>query len=268
MSRKMQRFGLVVGVISLILAIGNLAIFYWTSGFSFLFLGPMAFCGSLVAFAHGSWRIASAAGFLSLCSSILAGTPTRQFYSWQLVLLCGAIAIAIPLGCWLWVNYRKDRTLENRPLVAAWLARIQRGLGPLLGATGLTIGLIAWLEFDLAYCSIFIGHLAEEFTSAGRGALFLASIAFLLGVTTIGCGVWRLGSLAIYVSLGTLVAMLHALASPYDSETYLLSAPLGLLYEPLVRPPFHPLYNPWIAAILATILFVTWIVGRRQNPTD
>ncbi len=199
MTGRLQRFGLVVGAIGLILAIGNLAIFYWVSGFSFLFLGPIAGCAALVALAHGSWRIASVAGFLSICSSVLAGTARRPFYSWQLVLLCAAIAVGFLLACCLWVNYRNNRTLENRPLVAVWIARIQRGLNPLLGATSLTIGLVVWLEFDFAYCSILDGHLVEEFEGFapyGREVCLLASSAFLMGATTIGCGAWRLGTLA------------------------------------------------------------------------
>ena len=261
-------FGVAIGVISLIAAIANLAMFYWVWGIVFLALGPMAFCGALVAFSHGSWRIASVAGFLSLCSSVLAGTRARTLESWQLALLCGAVAIVLLLGGWLWANYRKDRNLEKRPLLAAQLARIQRGLGPLLGATGLTIGLIAWLEFDLASCSFFSGHLAEDFAPIGGEAFLLVPIAFLLGVTTIGCGVWRMGSLATYVSLGALVALVHALYSPASAAFFMLTTPLFLFFLPFTLPPFHPLYNPWIAAVLAAILFVTWIVGRRQNPTD
>ena len=268
MPRKFPRFGLAVGVISLIAAIANLAFFFWKLGFSFLALGPMAFCGALVAFSHGSWRTASIAGFLSLCSSVLAGTRARTLESWQLALWCGAVAIVLLLGGWLWANYRKDRTLEKRPLLAAWLAGIQRGLGLLLGATSLTIGLIAWLEFDLASCSFFSGHLAEEFAPIGREAVLLAPIAFLLGATTIGCGVWRLGSLATCVSLGALVALAHALYSPASLAFFMLTSPLFLFFLPFTLPPFHPLYSPWITAILAAILFVTWIVGRRREPTD
>ena len=268
MPRKFPRFGLAVGVISLIAAIANLAFFFWKLGFSFLALGPMAFCGALVAFSHGSWRTASIAGFLSLCSSVLAGTRARTLESWQLALWCGAVAIVLLLGGWLWANYRKDRNLEKRPLLAAWLARMQRGLGVLLGATGLTIGLVAWLEFDLASCSFFSGHLAEEFTSIGGEAFFLAPIAFLLGVTTIGCGVWRLGSFATCVSLGALVALAHALYSPADAAFFMLTFPLFLFFLPVTLPPFHPLYNPWIAAIFAVILFVTWIARRRRNQTQ
>ena len=261
-------FGFWIGVISLIAAIANLGIFYWVTGFFFLALGPMAFCWALVAFAHGSWRIASIAGFLSLCSSVLVGTRGRALQSWQLVLLCGAGAVVLLLGGWLWANYRKDRNLEKRPLLAACLAGMQRGLGLLLGATGLTMGLIVWLEFNLASCSFSDGHLAAEFAPIGGEAIFLAPIAFLLGVTTIGWGVWRLGSFASCVSLGALVALAHALYSPADVAFFMLTFPLFLFFLPFTLPPFHPLYNPWIAAILAVILFVTWIARRRRNQTQ
>ena len=265
-----RRFGFAAGVFSLLLASGNLAIFYWISGFSFLFLGPIALCAALIALAHGSWRIASVAVFLSICSSVLAGTARRPFYSWQLVLLCGAIATACLLAWWLWANYRKNRTIRNRPLLATWLAGIQRGLGPLLGAASLTMGLIAWLEFDLAYCSALSGHLTEQFEGFapnGARAGLLASGAFLTGMTTIGCGAWRLGTLATHVSVGALVALNHVLYSTQVFELFLLTAPLALLYQPFTLAPLHPLYNPWIATILAATLFVTWIVGRRRNPT-
>ena len=265
-----RRLGFAAGVFSLIVASGNLAIFYWVDTFSFMFLGPIALCAALIAVVHGSWRIACVAGFLSICSSVLAATARRPFYSWQLVLLCGSIATACMLAWWLWANYRKNRTIKNRPLLAPWHAGIQRGLGPLLGAVSLTMGLIVWLEFDLAYCSVFGGHLTEEFETFapnGRAVAFLSSSAFLTGVTAIGCGAWRLGTLATHVSVGALVALNHILYSIQVFEFFLLTAPLALLYQPFTLAPLHPLYNPWIAAILAGILSFTWIVGRRRNLT-
>ena len=265
-----RRFGFAAGVVSLIVASGNLAIFYWVDWFSFLFLGPIALCAALIAFAHGSWRIACVAGFLSICSSVLAATARRPFYSWQLVLLCGSIATACLLAWWLWAKYRKVRTIKTRRLLATWLAGIQRGLGPLLGAASLAMGLIVWLEFDLAYCSAFGGHLTEAFETFapnGMEVALLSSSAFLTGVTAIGCGAWRLGTLATHVSVGALVALNHVLYSTQVFEIVLLTAPLALLYQPFTLAPLHPLYNPWIAAILAATLFVTWIVGGRRRHT-
>lgn len=53
---KMRRSGTVAGVISLTIAIIHLPLLYWASGFGFLFLGPIAFCASVVALVRGSWK--------------------------------------------------------------------------------------------------------------------------------------------------------------------------------------------------------------------
>lgn len=266
---RMQRSGLVAGAISMTIAIGNLAIFYWVSGFSFLFLGPIAFCASLIAFVHGSWRLASVAGFLSICSSVLAATARRPFYSWQFVLLCGAIGAGFLLGYFLWANYRKNRTFEGQPLAPAWLSGFRRGLGTLLGLVSLTLGLIVWLEFDFGYCSIFDGHVAQKFRGFapnGREVAMLASGAFLTGATSIGCGSWRLGTLATYASLCAWVALTHSLNDTQVFELFLLTAPLVLFIQPLIVSLVHPLYNPWIAGVLAAILLANWYVRRRRKP--
>ena len=266
-TERTRRFGNIVGAFSLIVAIASLADFYFLSGFSFLFLGPIAFCAALVALARGSWRIASVAGFLSICGSVLAGTARRSFDSWQLVLLCGAIAVAILLGWFLWLNYRSDRNLEKRPGLAAWLAAMHRHLGMLLGGSSLAIGLIVWLQFDLASCSIYSGHLAERFSSTRYANAFLAPAAFLTGASAIACGNWRSGLLAAYVSLGALVTVTHATGDPISRELVLLAAPLSLFYYPLSIAPLHPFYNPWISAILAAILFARWR-ARFSRPPD
>lgn len=264
---RMQRFGLVVGTISLIAAIANLAFFYRISVFTYisLFLGPMAFCGALVAFSHGSWRIASAAGFLSICGSVLDGTRMQTLQSWQLVVFWAAIAAGIPLACWLWANYRKEKSLERRPRMAAGIAEMQCRLGILMGGSSLAIGLIVWLQFDLASCSLYSGHLAERYSSPPYAASFLAPIAFLLGVSTIGCGFWRLGTVTIHVSLGVLVALTHALGDPISGELVLLTAPLSLFFWPLLSAPLHSLYGPWISVILAAILFASWRAGKTKQ---
>lgn len=259
----MHRIGFIVGAFSLILAIGNLALYYlmvfhWGSGFPLLFLGLMAFCGAWISYSHGSWRIASVVGFLAICGSILTATARLPYSSWQLVLLCGAVAAGPLLGWLLWANYRKDRNLEKRPRLSGWITRTQRHSGLLMGVTGLTLAIIVWLQFDLASCSIYSGHLAERFSSTRYANAFLAPAAFLAGAGAIGCGNWRLGALGTYVSLGALVAVTHATGDPISRELALLAAPLSLFFYPLLTAPLHPLYNPWISAILAAILFVTW----------
>lgn len=265
MNRALPGFGLAVGVLSLVLATGNLAVNYWKVGFPLFFLGPIAFCGALVAFSHGSWRLALITGFLATCGSVLAVTSAPTLAFWQLTLLCGAIAVGLLLGWWLWTHYRKHRNPQKRPNLPGWPGRMQRILGPFLGAISVAMGLGAWLELDLAYCSFFAGHVDEEFTSPATRAFFIAPIAYLTGVTTIGCRAWRLGTLATCVSLGALTALMHALYSPADAAFFLLTFPLFLAWLPFLLPPLHPLYNPWILAILAAILFAFWQTGRRKN---
>ncbi len=261
MQNPRRPFGLAVGVISLTMAIGNLAALYGL-GFTFLFLGPMAFCGALVALSHGSWRIGSVAGFLALCSSVLAFPGYFSLKPWQLILFFGAVVAGFLLGCLLLANYRSDRNLEKRPYLAAWLAGMQSRPGMLLVGSSLAMGLIVWLQFDLASCSLYSGHLAERFSSTRNANAFLAPAAFLTGTSAIACGHWRSGLLAAYVSLGALVANFHATGDPINGELALLAAPLSLFFWPLLSAPLHSLYGPWISVTLAAILFASWRAGK------
>lgn len=165
----------------------------------------------------------------------------------------------------MWANYRKDRNLEKRPLLADRIAGIQRHTGLLLGVTSLALGIIVWLQFDLASCSFYSGHLAERFSSTRYANAFLAPAAFLAGAGAIGCGNWRLGALGTYVSLGALVAVTHATGDPISRELALLAAPLSLFFYPLSIATLHPIYNPWISAVIAAILFVTWRARKSRQ---
>ena len=166
------------------------------------------------------------------------------------------------------MNYRATRKLQTVSYMPAWLLRAQGKLGTITGTISLGIGLLAWLEMDFAYCLAYNIHLSEEFVPIGSWAFFLAPLAFLGGLTTIGCGAWRLGTISIYVSLGALVAVSHTLYSPANIAFFMLTFPLFFFFLPFLISPLHPLYNPWIAAVLAAFLFITWVVGKRRNPTN
>ena len=128
---------------------------------------------------------------------------------------------------------------------------------------------MVWLEYDFAYCSNFDGHVAQRFRGFapnGREVAMLASASFLLGVTGIGCGAWRLGTLATYVSLCSWVALTHVLNDTQVFELFVLTHPRALFILPLTFSFLHTLYNPWIAGILAAILLAAWFLRRRQKP--
>lgn len=227
----------------------------------------MAFCGALAAFAHGSWRIAVMTAVLALCGSVLAVTRTATLQHWQIALyIAAAITFFLPGGL-LWMNYRatgKSRAISDLP---AWLLTAQEKLGPIAGTIGVGIGLLAWLEMDFAYCMAHNIHLSEESVPGGRHPVVLAPLGFLVGLTAIGCGAWRLGTIATYISLGALVALVHTLGSPGGAAFVGLTYPLVFFFLPFILPPFHWLYNPGLAAFLAAVLSVSWLVSRHSGPT-
>lgn len=163
------------------------------------------------------------------------------------------------------MNNRATRNLQSSSHLLAWLLRARGQLGAIAGTISLGIGLLAWLDMEFAHCTAHNIHLSEDSVPGGKQAGLLAPSGFLVGLTAIGCGAWRLGTIATYISLGALVAVTHTLGSPSGAAFVGLTSPLFFFFLPFILPPLHWLYNPWIAAFLGTVLSVTWIADRHRG---
>ena len=214
--RTMPRFGLVVGTVSLAMAIADGLV--WSAPFAGgMTLVVPALFGALVAFVHGAWRLASVTACLCLCVAIAvvigSSGSLPQFFMY--ILAAVPFAISLGLGSWLALDYRLAGASVVRRRLPEWLHAVRDRAGVVVGGISVLTVLGAeapnwWMRF-----SLIMEPGTGVFLFAGPN-FYLISICFLGALTALACGAWRTAVLGAFLCVPPLLAA--AMAGPGYSD--------------------------------------------------
>ena len=132
--RTMPRFGLVVGMASLAMAVAD-GLVWWAPFAGGMTLVVPALFGALVAFVHGAWRLASVTACLCLCLATAVVVWSGGFLPqpFLYVLAVAPFAISVGLGSWLAFDYRRTGASVALRRLPAWLRAIRDRAGVVVG---------------------------------------------------------------------------------------------------------------------------------------
>lgn len=218
-SRTMPRFGLVVGAAGLAMAVVDG--FVWWAPFAggMTFVVPALF-GALVAFVHGALRLASVTACLCLCIAIAVVISSRGLWPHSFVYMFALVpfAVALGLGGWLALDYRRARASGETRRPPSWLRAVRDRAGVVVGGISLltVLGTKAegwWLTLSL------IIEPSPMFGFMVASNFYLILVAFLGALTAWACGAWRTAVLVAFVCAPTLLTALTASPGHFRLES-------------------------------------------------
>ncbi len=210
-----------------------------------------------MALAHRSFRLAGLSLYLCLCIGIMAVVRRSLPPDGRIAFVLVTVGTAVGIGAGMFRAYRRTRKMDSYGKEPAWLPDVRNKIGLVAGGISLAAGAFCWggllLDFPDKEAHDGVAHSVLILPS-----LFLIPASLMGGITALACGVWRTGALATFVSLAALSTFFEIIGRFGIMGFVGITWPILPLYFPFILWPVRLLYQPWVAAILAAFLLVTF----------